>query len=307
MQQDPDLAPIAPPAWAPPAGAAPAHGPESSFGLAVPGLHAEPAGVSEPPLDARASIWLRLGAYFVDAGIATLGALVSAAALGGSAGGSPVTGLFGAWLVPWWLALRVAVPSRAGESPGKLLAGIRTVDASGLDIGLSRRLVRDGLFWLPYMLPLLGLIDACIAERHAMRSTRDQMSGTYVVRAHATPSGRRRRATFAVAAAFAFVLASSPLLKLHLSESRTVGNTRQGPAPGPRERARHDYVAACENRGRPVSGCLCLFEHLEEALGLAGVRDGMERSRRGLDPSREEQRADRAAQDACLGPPATRA
>jgi hypothetical protein len=99
-----------------------------------------------------------------------------------------------------WLAYLVVVlwlvQGRTGATVGKLMFGIRTVDAEGGPPGLGRQLVRGvggvvdaAPFCFMPLLPLVGLITMLATKDH--RRVGDMLGGSYVVRATAAGSSLR--------------------------------------------------------------------------------------------------------------------
>ncbi|MBV9212992.1 MAG: RDD family protein, partial [Actinobacteria bacterium] len=85
------------------------------------------------------------------------------------------------------LLLFVVLPGLRGWSPGKLLVGIRLVNAEGVPPGILRSLLREVLWIVDgfpgYGLPLVGFITALATK--ANQRVGDLVARTYVVRAGA--------------------------------------------------------------------------------------------------------------------------
>ena len=222
-----------------------------SLGRADGPAAAEPVTADRADRADRASIWPRIGAYLVDAGIAGLGATGCLLLAGGdiSAGlvNLPYLGLF----MAWWLAVRVQGARVAGESPGKRLAGLRVVTPEGAPIGTRARLLREGPLMLPYLVPLVAIVDALIAEGGERRSTRDRVARTVVVRV----PGARTEVLRIVLLVVATGLTSVLLIEPHVSERAGL------------DRARREMVGDCARSGNiQRSTCTCVYDVLERRV-----------------------------------------
>jgi uncharacterized RDD family membrane protein YckC len=102
----------------------------------------------------------------------------------------------------WWIAgsavaaliILVLLPGLRGWSPGKLVTGIRLVNAEGNPPGILRSLLRE-ILWIVdgfpgYALPLVGFVTALATK--ANQRVGDLAARTFVVRSSATghPIGR---------------------------------------------------------------------------------------------------------------------
>ena len=86
------------------------------------------------------------------------------------------------------LLLFVVIPGLRGWSPGKLVVGVRVVNAEGNPPGILRSLLRE-ILWIvdgfpTYALPLVGFITATVTK--ANQRVGDLAARTYVVRSSAT-------------------------------------------------------------------------------------------------------------------------
>lgn len=242
---------VPPPGWSAPAGSSLAESSVASYGTAAPVWAAGGTALGEPPLDQRSTIWARIGAYYVDSVIACLGAAGLLKLTGEPLNSGGFSWGFAAYFMIFWVAVRVLSPRLTGESPGKRIAAIRTVDGNGSDAGAGTRLVREGVLGLAYIVPLLVLIDALIADRRERRSTRDRICGTYVVRVKGAKPRYGQIALIVVCGVIGtlIVLASA------------VGPQMQA------EELHRNTVAECSSRGTPVATCECVYEQLRSRVG----------------------------------------
>lgn len=127
-------------------------------------------------------LWKRSGAWAVDALAGTLISLFTflvVRALGGTALAVVLTL---AATIAYWFFANVILQGTRGYTPGKLLCGLRVVDADGRPCGPQRAL-RRSLLWLvdgfPYVLPATAF-GAAMSDRHGQR-VGDRFAGTYVI------------------------------------------------------------------------------------------------------------------------------
>lgn len=86
------------------------------------------------------------------------------------------------WLVVW-LFFRVVLEGATGATPGKAIAGVRTVNAAGQAPGVGPALIRSVLWVVdgfPYFLPIVGFV-AVLADGGRRRRVGDRLADTYVV------------------------------------------------------------------------------------------------------------------------------
>jgi uncharacterized RDD family membrane protein YckC len=149
-----------------------------------------PAG----PMSLRtAGFWLRSVAFLVDAGmvalLATGGAMLVdlAVQIGGLISSAPEAGL--EWLdttatsllvVPIVLCYFTLFVGFRGQTPGKMLLGLKIIRTTGQEVGYGRALVR----WIGQclgLLPLgLGFLMGALSRKK--QALHDKIAGTYVVR-----------------------------------------------------------------------------------------------------------------------------
>jgi len=165
---------------------------EEVAGAVLPDVAVEVAPV-EPAWLRKAGFWLRSVAFLVDAGLvallATGGAMLVDLAVqtGGMISSAPEAGL--EWLDTTATSLLVVlialcyftlfVGSR-GQTPGKMLLGLKIVRTTGEEVGYGRALVR----WIGQCLGLLplGLGFLMVVFSRRKQALHDKMAGTYVVR-----------------------------------------------------------------------------------------------------------------------------
>lgn len=223
-------------------------GPEAPHGWSVPSQPLAQPGVP-PALALRATVWSRIAAYLIDGSLATLAAVVLSPLAGADLFAG--VGFMLIWMLAWIL-VRVAVPQLAGESPGKLLGGLRTVGDHGEPLGAGPRALREVLLYPFYLIPFAIAADAVAADRPIRRSLRDRMAGTYVVVTGAPAGGR---GALLGGAALLLVLACG-LVSAALYEP-----------PHSVERQRAEFVKGCTSEGGQTSSCECMFERIHAQLG----------------------------------------
>jgi uncharacterized RDD family membrane protein YckC len=124
----------------------------------------------------NADFWVRGGAFFIDAAILSLCALV------------PINGLI--FLV--WVAYMTYFVSQGGQTPGKMTAGIKVIGITGEPVSVGRALGRAASELLSLLLLGLGCVYAAFGEKRALH---DLIAGTRVV--YVGGVGRGRKALFA--------------------------------------------------------------------------------------------------------------
>jgi len=166
--------------------------PEEAAGAALPDVAVEVAP-AEPASLRKAGFWLRCVAFLVDAGLvallATGGAMlvVLAVQIGGMISSAPEAGL--EWLDTTATSLLVILIvlcyftlflGLRGQTPGKMLLGLKVIRTTGEEVGYGRALVR----WVGQCLGLLplGLGFLMIAFSRQKQALHDKLAGTYVVR-----------------------------------------------------------------------------------------------------------------------------
>ena len=165
---------------------------EEVTGAALPDVAVEVALV-EPASPRTAGFWLRGVAFLVDAGLvallATGGAMLVdlAVQIGGMISSAPEAGL--EWLDTTATSLLLVLIALCyftlfvgfrGQTPGKMLLGLKIVRTTGEEIGYGRALVR----WFGQCLGLLplGLGFLMVALSRRKQGLHDKIAGTYVVR-----------------------------------------------------------------------------------------------------------------------------
>ena len=165
---------------------------EEVTGAALPDV-AVGVAPAEPASLCKAGFWLRSMAFLVDAGLvallATGGAMLVGLAvqMGGMLSSAPEAGL--EWLdttASSLLAVLIAlgyftlIVGLRGQTPGKMLLGLKIVRTTGEEVGYARALVR----WIGQCLSLLplGLGFFMVAFSRRKQGLHDKIAGTYVVR-----------------------------------------------------------------------------------------------------------------------------
>ena len=165
---------------------------EKVAGTPLPGAGAK-ATPTELELSRMAGFWLRGVAFLVDGGLvallATGGAMLVdlAVQVGGMISSAPEAGL--EWLDTTASSLLVVLivlcyftlfVGFRGQTPGKMLLGLKIVRTTGDQVGYGRALVR----WIGQCLSLLplglGVLMAAFSRRK--QALHDKIAGTYVVR-----------------------------------------------------------------------------------------------------------------------------
>lgn len=204
---------------------------------------APPTPPARPVAASRTRMGPRVAAYLLDSGLA---AMLTAATLGlvNPAPGKATLVVELALAVVMWALVRVVAPQITGESPGKRMLGLVTLDAAGAPISPRTLAFRELVCWLLYWIPLFAPIDAAIAERRGGRSTRDQLAKTSVAGTQAATglkvSGVVALGLLATAAAW-FTIAAW--------DAR----------PARVDRA---ILASCADQGGNMAQCHCLLDRL---------------------------------------------
>lgn len=183
---------LAPPAERPAAPELLLEDAEGVAGAALPDVAVEVAP-AEPASLRKAGFWLRSVAFLVDAGLvallATGGAMLvdMAVQIGGMISSAPEAGL--EWLETTATSLIVALIALCyftlfvglhGQTPGKMLLGLKIIRTTGEEVGYGRALVR----WIGQCLGLLplGVGFLMVAFSRRKQALHDKIAGTYVVR-----------------------------------------------------------------------------------------------------------------------------
>lgn len=242
---------IPPPGWSPPAGARAA---VPAAGIPSPALH-----LPAPSVRLRSPIWPRIAAFIADQ---VLAGLLAGFTVGLVWGPSVPTGVEFLAYIGVWALLRVVGPQVLGESPGKRLMHLQTVDVrTGEPLPTARLAVREILLWLVYWLPFVALLDAARTDRRDDHlSWRDRKAGTAVVRDRAVGSAR-----VAVVMAIAVAIPVIALLSLHPSRGVEAGSPEQIAARWSVMRA--DAISTCVGRGRPRASCECVLDEAARNIG----------------------------------------
>jgi uncharacterized RDD family membrane protein YckC len=165
---------------------------EEVAGAALPDVAVEVVP-AEPTSMRTAGFWLRSVAFLVDAGmvalLATGGAILVdlAVQIGGLISSAPEAGL--EWLDTTATSLLVVLivlcyftlfVGFRGQTPGKMLLGLKVIRATGEEVRYGRALVR----WVGQCLGLLplGLGFLMIAFSRQKQALHDKLAGTYVIR-----------------------------------------------------------------------------------------------------------------------------
>jgi uncharacterized RDD family membrane protein YckC len=120
-------------------------------------------------------LWRRVGAGAIDLGIVAAVAVLAGVLLDSLTAGLLIS-------LAYQVAALVVTQGRTGATPGKVLVGLRTVDAGGQPCGVGKALVR-WLMWVvdgfPYCLPVVGF--AAVFTNPDERRIGDKAAGTWVV------------------------------------------------------------------------------------------------------------------------------
>lgn len=150
---------------------------------------ASPAGQPQPSPVAEvalAGFWVRGGAYLIDVLILGLCAFL------------PVQGLS----ILVGLAYKTIFVSQGGQTPGKMAAGIKVVNAAtGEPVGVGRALGRAAAEYLSAVTLGLGYLVAAFSDKRALH---DYAAGTRVI--YVEGVGRGRKAAFACLGVLALVV-----------------------------------------------------------------------------------------------------
>jgi uncharacterized RDD family membrane protein YckC len=220
--------------------------PKVSAYSAVPPWQDNAAPVFEPPkapIDDRAGWGYRVGAFLIDAGIAST---IFVLALWGSRElGISVESEV--WLVPGVLLtsyafLTVGLMSiYPGQSLGKLVAAVQVVRTNGVPVRGTRAFVRTFVCALFYLVPFGLIIDGLAPLGSQRRSVRDRMAATYVVK-KSNYQGRALVLTIATIAAVGAWIGSSFAAGVAGHDDR------------------RDFIAGCEEHGMKRSVCECAWK-----------------------------------------------
>jgi uncharacterized RDD family membrane protein YckC len=203
---------------------------------------------SGPALATRPPAAPRIAAYLLDMGIATMVTFGVLRLVDVSP--EHLTAVILLLTFAGWALVRVAGPLIAGESPGKRMLQLRTVDAHGAPIPTGTRALRELLIWLIYWVPFVAMVDAFVAERGERRTMRDRMAGTFVVHTDDGPATGGRAA--------AVLLLAALVLGVSWAGVRDVGNRSRQLEQG--------FIAGCVNGGLGSSQCQCIFDQVSADL-----------------------------------------
>lgn len=149
----------------------------------------QPKAPPRQPATDYAGFWIRFGAWAIDTFlflvmVVGLGILYGLALLARASGGGgafalvPVVSVL-AWLVP--IAFFWIFTGLKGQTPGKMLVGIKVVDAQGNVPGLGRAALREIVGKLISSLAFsIGFLWVAWDEKK--QAWHDRMAGTYVIR-----------------------------------------------------------------------------------------------------------------------------
>lgn len=160
---------------------------------ALPDAAVDTVAPDEPASLRKAGFWLRSVAFLVDAGLvallATGGAMLvdMAVQIGGMISSAPEAGL--EWLETTATSLLLVLVALCyftlfvglrGQTPGKMLLGLKIIRITGEEVGYGRALVR----WIGQCLGLLplGFGFLMVAFSRQKQALHDKLAGTYVVR-----------------------------------------------------------------------------------------------------------------------------
>jgi uncharacterized RDD family membrane protein YckC len=165
---------------------------EKVAGAALPDVAVEVAAV-EPASLRKAGFWLRGVAFLVDAGLVTLlatgGATLvdTAVQVGGMVSSAPEAGLewldttaTGLFVVVMILCYFTLFVGYRGQTPGKMLLGLKVIRTTGEEVGYGRALLRWGAQCISLLPFGLGLLMVAFSRRK--QGLHDRIAGTYVVR-----------------------------------------------------------------------------------------------------------------------------
>lgn len=165
---------------------------------------AAPAGQPQPSPVAEVSLagfWVRGGAYLIDVVILALSAFL------------PAQGL--SFLVG--LAYKTVFISQGGQTPGKMAAGIKVVNAAtGEPVGIGRALGRAAAEYLSAVTLGLGYLVAAFSDKRALH---DYVAGTRVI--YVPGVGAGRKAAFAALGVLGLVV---PLAGIFLMVTTGTGS-----------------------------------------------------------------------------------
>ncbi len=241
---DPTRQIVPPPAGsaAPPGWLAPDAGPEAPGWAGLPAPPAVTANPAGPAADELSAIWPRIAAYLFDCALATL--LAAGVTVLADPQPRRTSGVYLLTFVAAWALVRVAGPALKGESPGKRMLRIATVDTTGRPIGHGVRAVRELPVWALYWIPFVVAIDAVFAERDGLRGMRDRLTRTSVVQRGAVTGGRV--AAVLVLALVVIGTATTNLASWNRSPQRSLAS----------------FVSDCVGGGGSVAQCSCQRDHL---------------------------------------------
>jgi uncharacterized RDD family membrane protein YckC len=130
-------------------------------------------------IDPADVLWRRVGAAAIDVATVATASMLAWWASPGSTG--PLGAM--AVVVAWLVGVLTLWQGITGRTPGKVLVGIRTVDASGDPPGVGRAALRTTAWAIdafPYVVPGLTGYAAAFGSTHHQR-VGDRLAGTFVI------------------------------------------------------------------------------------------------------------------------------
>jgi uncharacterized RDD family membrane protein YckC len=155
-----------------------------------------------PPRPASPSqaVWgYRVGATLTNIALAVLaGCAAYAIAIAAGASDDTATDVGAITMIGFWLLNAIVLAAVTnGRSLGKLLAGIRVVRENGRRYGVGTAFVRDVICRVPFLIPLVWLIDSLLPLGEQRQTLRDRIVSTRVMQ---EPAYRSRRWPLAITA-----------------------------------------------------------------------------------------------------------
>jgi len=279
---------VPPPSWLPPV-----PGPEAPGSTLILAAATKPAPAGTPTPTERSGMWPRIAAYLFDAGLSALLAFSILRLLDPSADrrrALSILLIYGAWA-----AFRVLSPALTGESPGKRMLRIETVDLSGEPITHRTRAMRELVVWLLYWIPFVAVIDAAVAERRGRRGLRDHLTGTTVTSKAAVGGGRVGAVlilglllTFCAGLTSGNVHVRADSTRASVAAAPVSPTASGAPLPSARSRPalRAEVIAGCIRTGVSKSQCCCIVDGAARQVPLEQLRAANQAisNRRSVDP-----------------------
>ena len=156
------------------------------IGHLEPRHHVRPRKFRRNPIsgdDREVSFWLRLGALMLDVFVGALAWVLVAMILYAASSFdvrvfAPMTIVF----APVYVVVVVLLSAFSGQSPGKVLAGIKVVRSNGMDMGVGTGLLRETIGKLIAVMPLivpLGFLWVLFDKEN--RGWHDKITDTKVI------------------------------------------------------------------------------------------------------------------------------